>query len=56
MSDNRSSILVTGGAGQLGAVGRTVTDMLLRSRTSVRVMVRREDDRAAAFQAAFILN
>src|SRR5215467_12809915 len=46
------SILVTGAAGQLGAVGRTVTSMLLERGLPVRVMVRREDDRAAALRAA----
>src|SRR5262245_49191464 len=45
-------ILVTGAAGQLGAVGRTVTGLLLDRRLPVRAMVRREDDRAAALRAA----
>ena len=47
MADN-GSILVTGAAGQLGAVGRTVTGLLLERGLPVRAMVRREDDRAAA--------
>jgi NAD(P)H dehydrogenase (quinone) len=51
MADNRS-ILVTGAAGQLGAVGRTVTGLLLDRGLPVRAMVRREDDRAAALRAA----
>src|SRR5258708_9437935 len=51
MADNRS-ILVTGAAGQLGAVGRTVTGLLLERGLPVRAMVRREDDRAAALRAA----
>jgi len=51
MADSRS-ILVTGAAGQLGGVGRTVTDLLLRRGIPVRAMVRREDDRAAALRAA----
>src|SRR5262249_21047087 len=51
MADN-GSILVTGAAGQLGAVGRTVTGLLLDRRLPVRAMVRREDDRAAALRAA----
>lgn len=51
MTDN-GSILVTGAAGQLGAVGRTVTGLLLERGLSVRAMVRREDDRAAALRAA----
>jgi NAD(P)H dehydrogenase (quinone) len=45
-------ILVTGAAGKLGAVGRTVTSMLLDRGLLVRAMVRREDDRAAALRAA----
>jgi uncharacterized protein YbjT (DUF2867 family) len=49
---NHGSILVTGAAGQLGAVGRTVTDLLLERGLPVRAMVRREDDRAAALRAA----
>jgi nucleoside-diphosphate-sugar epimerase len=51
MADN-GSILVTGAAGQLGAVGRTVTGLLLDRGLPVRPMVRREDDRAAALRAA----
>src|ERR1043165_6528905 len=46
------SILVTGAAGQVGAVGRIVTGMLLDRGLPVRAMVRREDDRAAALRAA----
>jgi NAD(P)H dehydrogenase (quinone) len=46
------SILVTGAAGQLGAVGRTVTGLLLERGLPVRAMVRREDERAAALRAA----
>src|SRR5260221_7698472 len=45
-------ILVTGAAGQVGAVGRTVTDLLLERGLPVRAMVRRDDDRAAALRAA----
>jgi NAD(P)H dehydrogenase (quinone) len=51
MTDS-GSILVTGAAGQLGAVGRTVTGLLLDRGLSVRAMVRREDDRAAALRVA----
>jgi uncharacterized protein YbjT (DUF2867 family) len=47
-----TSILVTGAAGQLGAVGRTVTGLLLERGFPVRAMVRREDERAAALRAA----
>ena len=45
-------ILVTGAAGQLGAVGRTVTGLLLDQGLPVRALVRREDERAAALRAA----
>ena len=49
MADN-GPILVTGAAGQLGGIGRTVTGLLLRRGLPVRAMVRREDDRAAALR------
>jgi len=49
---NDGSILVTGAAGQLGAVGRTVTALLLDRGLPVRAMVRREDERAASLRAA----
>jgi uncharacterized protein YbjT (DUF2867 family) len=39
-------ILVTGAAGRVGAVGRTVTELLLKRGKPVRAMVRNEDDRA----------
>src|ERR1700694_273584 len=45
-------ILVTGAAGQVGAVGRTGPGLLLERGLPVRAMVRREDDRAAALRAA----
>src|SRR5437763_8008060 len=45
-------ILVTGAAGQLGGVGRTVTELLLERGLPVRALVRRDDDRAAALRAA----
>jgi uncharacterized protein YbjT (DUF2867 family) len=41
-------ILVTGAAGQLGSIGRTVTGLLLERGVPVRALVRREDDRAKA--------
>ena len=50
MADNEL-ILVTGAAGQLGAVGRTVTGLLLDRGLPVRALVRREDERAAALRA-----
>ena len=43
-------ILVTGAAGRVGAVGRTVTELLLRQRHAVRAMVRHEDKRAQALR------
>src|SRR5262249_2344348 len=45
-------ILVTGAAGKLGAVGRTVAGLLLDRGLPVRAMVPREDDRASALRAA----
>src|SRR5262249_25868708 len=51
MADN-GPILVTGAAGQLGAVGRTVTGLLLERGLPVRAMVRREDERAQALRDA----
>ena len=47
MADD-GSILVTGAAGQLGAVGRTVTGLLLERGLPVRAVVRRDNDPAAA--------
>jgi uncharacterized protein YbjT (DUF2867 family) len=49
---DKEPILVTGAAGQLGAVGRTVTGLLLDRGLSVRAMVRREDDRSTALRTA----
>ncbi len=46
------SILVTGAAGQVGSVGRTVVGLLLDRGLPVRAMVRREDERAASLRAA----
>jgi uncharacterized protein YbjT (DUF2867 family) len=43
-------ILVTGAAGRVGAVGRTVTEMLLKQGKPVRAMVRNEDKRAQALR------
>jgi uncharacterized protein YbjT (DUF2867 family) len=41
-----SPILVTGAAGDIGAIGRNVTAMLLAKGHKVRALVRREDERA----------
>ena len=43
-------ILVTGAAGRVGAVGRTVTELLLKHGKAVRAMVRNEDERAQALR------
>jgi len=49
---NNGAILVTGAAGKTGAVGRTVTGLLLERGLPVRAMVRTEDDRARALRDA----
>lgn len=43
-------ILVTGAAGRVGAVGRTVTELLLKQGKAVRALVRNEDERALALR------
>jgi uncharacterized protein YbjT (DUF2867 family) len=43
-------ILVTGAAGRVGAVGRTITELLLKQGKTVRAMVRSEDKRAQALR------
>jgi uncharacterized protein YbjT (DUF2867 family) len=43
-------ILVTGAAGCVGAVGRTVTELLLKQGQRVRAMVRRDDERAQSLR------
>jgi uncharacterized protein YbjT (DUF2867 family) len=43
-------ILVTGAAGRVGGVGRTVTELLLKQGKVVRAMVRTEDQRARALR------
>jgi uncharacterized protein YbjT (DUF2867 family) len=45
-----TSILVTGAAGRVGGVGRTVTELLLKQGKPVRAMVRKEDERAQALR------
>lgn len=44
-------ILVTGAAGQVGAVGRSITEILLDRGLKVRAMVRTNDERAEALRA-----
>src|SRR5215813_8573483 len=51
MADSSGPILVTGAAGQLGGIGRAVTGLLLDRGLTVRAMVHREDERAAALRA-----
>ena len=43
-------ILVTGAAGHVGGVGRTVTELLLKQGKAVRAMVRSEDERTQALR------
>src|SRR6195952_3745537 len=43
-------ILVTGAAGAVGGIGRTLTEFLLASGHKARALVRREDERAAALR------
>ena len=43
-------ILITGAAGRVGAVGRTITELLLMQGKAVRAMVRTEDERAQALR------
>src|ERR1044071_369033 len=43
-----SPILVTGAAGRVGAIGRTVAELLLKQGRAVRAMVRSDDERARA--------
>jgi uncharacterized protein YbjT (DUF2867 family) len=43
-------ILVTGAAGDVGGIGRTVTRLLLEGGQAVRALVRREDERAQALR------
>jgi uncharacterized protein YbjT (DUF2867 family) len=43
-------ILVTGAAGRVGGIGRTITQLLLKQGKSVRAMVRKEDERSRALR------
>ncbi|KAF3890838.1 SDR family NAD(P)-dependent oxidoreductase [Tolypothrix bouteillei VB521301] len=49
-STDGSPILVTGAAGDIGAIGRHLTAMLLAKGHKVRALVRREDERADALR------
>ena len=42
--------LVTGAAGRVGGIGRTVTKLLLEQGKAVRAMIRNEDERALALR------
>src|ERR1700738_721144 len=44
-------ILVTGAAGRVGGVGRTIVELLRQRNVPVRALVRREDERATALRA-----
>ena len=43
-------ILVTGAAGRVGGIGRTITELLLKQGRAVRAMVRSDDQRAQALR------
>src|SRR3954463_12146291 len=45
-----SPILITGAAGRVGGIGRTITELLLKQGKPVRAMVRNEDQRAQALR------
>ena len=45
-----TQILVTGAAGRVGGVGRSITEILLKQGIAVRAMVRHEDERAQALR------
>jgi uncharacterized protein YbjT (DUF2867 family) len=48
----RNPILITGAAGEIGGVSRTMVDMLLEQGYPVRAFVRRDDDRAHSLRRA----
>ena len=48
--EHESPILVTGAAGDLGAIGRNLTAMLIAKGHRVRALVRREDERAESLR------
>ncbi|WFU38884.1 NAD(P)H-binding protein [Bradyrhizobium sp. CB82] len=49
-ASSESPILVTGAAGDVGAIGRNVTAFLIAKRHKVRALVRREDERAESLR------
>jgi uncharacterized protein YbjT (DUF2867 family) len=49
-AEHDKPILVTGAAGDIGAIGRHLTSMLLAKGHKVRALVRREDERAEALR------
>lgn len=48
--DHKPPVLVTGAAGQVGGVGRSVTELLLARGFNVRALVRADDERAQALR------
>ncbi len=48
---NEVTILVTGAAGRIGAVGRSIVEILRQRGLPVRALVRQEDDRSEALRA-----
>jgi NAD(P)H dehydrogenase (quinone) len=48
---HQNPILVTGAAGKVGAVGRTIVELLRQHNLPVRALVRRHDERAEALGA-----
>src|SRR5918995_3738760 len=48
----RNPILITGAAGEIGGVSRTIVDMLLEQGHPVGAFVRRDDERAHALRQA----
>jgi uncharacterized protein YbjT (DUF2867 family) len=50
MSPYTHPILVTGAAGNVGGIGGTVTELLMKKGFRVRAMVRQDDERAAALR------